>query len=205
LGRDFDLPAVLIAPQCQAGQTWQSTALMELIDETVRRFPIEERRIYAMGHSMGGFGVWNLLCHDAERFAAAVIICGGGNPGQAASPVRVPLWAFHGGKDDVVPSSSIEALVTNLNESGGQARLTLLPDQGHSIIDVPFIYPEVVTWLLQQEKRSAPATDSVSSMHSLEVHPTRPTDRRPRALAAEECVTSVEGWASRAKRSRQFH
>src|SRR5208282_4800997 len=49
---------------------------LEVIDAVRHKFAIDERRIYVMGQSMGGAGVWNMIASRPNRFAAAVICCG---------------------------------------------------------------------------------------------------------------------------------
>ena len=39
-------------------------------------FPIDQRRIYVMGQSMGGAGVWHMTAERPRLFAAAVACCG---------------------------------------------------------------------------------------------------------------------------------
>ena len=50
--------------------------VLKTIDALIREFPIDERRIYAMGQSMGGAGTWNLIASRPKFFAAAVTCCG---------------------------------------------------------------------------------------------------------------------------------
>lgn len=57
-GKEFQF--VLISPQCPKDTWWRPDALIELVDETVEKFPIDEQRIYVTGLSMGGtvLGPW---------------------------------------------------------------------------------------------------------------------------------------------------
>ena len=43
----------------------------------------------------------------SNRFAAAVPICGGGDPRWAEQLKDLPIWVFHGAKDDTVPLSAL--------------------------------------------------------------------------------------------------
>src|SRR5262249_5238150 len=48
---------------------------LEIVQALVRELAIDERRIYVTGQSMGGAGVWNLITHRPQTFAAAVVCC----------------------------------------------------------------------------------------------------------------------------------
>jgi predicted peptidase len=98
LGREaaaLHFPCFYVVPQCSAKRSWVEvdmeaehhvipsepsiplSAVVELIDALLASFPIDPQRLYLIGLSMGGFGVWELLSRWPERFAAAVPICGG--------------------------------------------------------------------------------------------------------------------------------
>ncbi|MDP0995760.1 prolyl oligopeptidase family serine peptidase, partial [Klebsiella pneumoniae] len=71
-------------------------------DKLADEFPVDKRRMYVTGLSMGGFGSWGLLAEHPRLFAAAVPICGGGDVKSAETIKDIPIWAFHGDKDDAV-------------------------------------------------------------------------------------------------------
>eukprot|EP00469_Lotharella_globosa_P011259 CAMPEP_0167785980 /NCGR_PEP_ID=MMETSP0111_2-20121227/8526_1 /TAXON_ID=91324 /ORGANISM="Lotharella globosa, Strain CCCM811" /LENGTH=274 /DNA_ID=CAMNT_0007677287 /DNA_START=174 /DNA_END=998 /DNA_ORIENTATION=+ len=60
---------------------------------------IDSKRTYLTGVSMGGAGVWRGA--PTGLFAALVPVCAAGMA--RPSEVSVPVWAFHGANDDVVP------------------------------------------------------------------------------------------------------
>jgi predicted peptidase len=57
-----------------------------LLDSLMSQFSIDPQRIYAAGQSDGGYGVWELITKRPELFAAAIPLCGGGDPSRAALP-----------------------------------------------------------------------------------------------------------------------
>ncbi len=114
-----DLPFIIVAPQCRRRQLWSNDRLLQLLDHAAQIFKADEKRIYIVGLSMGGYAAWNLgLCHP-EKFAAIVPISGGGdlldiilvNPEHAAALKTLPVWAFHGAKDPVVPVNESQRTV----------------------------------------------------------------------------------------------
>ena len=63
---------------------------------------VDLNRIYVMGLSMGGYGTWDAIQRRPDYFAAAVPICGGGDKSLAKKLIHIPIWAWHGEKDNVI-------------------------------------------------------------------------------------------------------
>ena len=85
---------------------------------------------------MGGCGVWRLGVEHPDKFAALAPICGYGLPSRGfpqrvCSLSNVPVWVFHGARDDVVPVEESRVLVDTLKACGGKVRFTVYPDAGH--------------------------------------------------------------------------
>ena len=80
-------PFILVSPQCPSEEWWTSakqiTTLDALLNDIVKRYRVDEDRVYATGLSMGGYGTWELAMQFPNRFAAIVPICGGGDPHHA--------------------------------------------------------------------------------------------------------------------------
>ena len=51
--------------------------LWDLVDEIKRQLTIDDRRVYAVGHSNGGFMSYRLACDHADVFAAIASLAGG--------------------------------------------------------------------------------------------------------------------------------
>ena len=89
---------------------------LELVESLSKRLPVDEKRLYITGLSMGGFGVWDAMQRHPDRFAAAVIICGGGDPAYAKQIKDIPIWAFHGGSDPAVDQAAMERYASWLEQ-----------------------------------------------------------------------------------------
>ena len=106
-------PFLLMVPQCPNGKRWVNTD-WSLPEHTMDSFPTAELRgvktvldsltacgavdstcVYISGISMGGFGVWDALQRWPEKFAAAIAICGGGDPAYADAIKDIPIYIFH--------------------------------------------------------------------------------------------------------------
>jgi predicted peptidase len=98
---------------------------------------------------MGGYGTWRLAATYPDRFAAAIPICGGGDAEKLAKHLsKVPIWAFHGGKDPVVPTKQSQDIVDAVKAEHGDIQLTIYPDAGHDSWTETYNNPKVYDWLL---------------------------------------------------------
>jgi dienelactone hydrolase len=149
-GKKF--PFILVSPQTpQRG--WNTDALLGLLDEIQANHRVDPDRVYVTGLSMGGYGTWALAAAAPDRFAAAAPICGGGNPRNAGPLKRLPIWAFHGDKDNVVPLMQSQAMVDAIKAAGGNVKLTVYPGVGHDSWTATYENPEFYDWLLQQKRQ----------------------------------------------------
>ena len=152
-GRCESFPFVTVAPQCHEN-TWFD------LWETLKRFAdaildmdfCDDRRVYAVGMSMGGYAVWQLGMSLPYHFAAIVPICGGGMYWNAERLRDVPVWAFHGEDDPLVFKEESIRMTEAVNACGGNARLTLIPDCGHESWREAFARRDLFMWMLSQRR-----------------------------------------------------
>ncbi len=151
-GKDF--PFIVVSPQCPGGMNWKTLApsLIKLLDHLEATYRVDRSRIYVTGLSMGGYGTWHLAALIPQRLAAVVPICGGGDPQTAPKIKSVPVWAFHGARDRVVPPERSEEMVQAIRQAGGTAKLTIYPQAGHDSWTATYDNPEVYRWLLSHQK-----------------------------------------------------
>jgi len=155
-----DLPFVLVSPQCPPNRRWDDDVLLVLLDRIVATHAIDTNRVVLTGLSMGGYGTWSLGVRNPERFAALAPICGGGRTidvlladDRAKELKAMPVWAFHGAADNVVPLSESQSMVTSLQRLGSKAsRLTVYPGVGHDSWTRTYEDPEFMKWLLAQTR-----------------------------------------------------
>lgn len=147
-----NLPFMIVAPQCPTFQYWEPDRLKLLVDEILEFPETDKERIYITGVSMGGYGTWMLTCQYPDIFAAALPICGGGNPEQVHRMKNVPTWAFHGELDDIVPISETEKMVEALKKAGGNVKFTRYPDADHDSWTITYNTKDIFDWLLIQKK-----------------------------------------------------
>jgi predicted peptidase len=155
-------PCFLVAPQCPTSGWWVGTSkakteplklVFDVIEATRKEFSIDDSRIYITGLSMGGYGTWAAIARKPDLFAAAVPICGGGDPKAAAKVAKIPIWAFHGAKDGVVKPEQSRDMIAALKKAGGDPKYTEYPDAGHDSWTATYADPKVHEWLFAQKKK----------------------------------------------------
>jgi predicted peptidase len=153
------LPFIVVSPQCPADSWWEPVSLNALLDEVQDRYRVDPDRIYVTGLSMGGFGTWDLATRYPERFAAIAPICGGGNKLLVGRIKSVPVWAFHGDADPVVPVKRTDEMVEALKRAGGNVKYTCYPGVQHDSWTATYNNPELYEWFLSHKRgEKRPAT-----------------------------------------------
>jgi predicted peptidase len=147
-GEPFDF--IIVSPQCPNDVWWpeQIDILISLLDEVEAKYRIDTNRVYLTGLSMGGFGTWRLAERYPQRFAAIAPICGGGEFYAAYRLKNVPVWAFHGAKDKIVPVEKSKEMVEAVNAAGGDAKLTVYPEAEHDSWTQTYDNPQLYEWFL---------------------------------------------------------
>jgi len=167
-------PCVVMAPACDGRTTrWVEAPfgrgrdarpvvpeLIEALDTVIKESSIDPARVYVTGQSMGGVGTWGLLTKHADRFAAAVPVCGIWSPDDAAKMNGVAIWAFHGDKDTTVPVAGSRDMIAALKKAGvaPEPRYTELAGVGHPSWGPAYANPELWEWLFAQ-RRQVEATE----------------------------------------------
>lgn len=170
-------PAIIVFPQCPANEYWAQVIrdsertrwsfplaeepgrpmamLLALLDDIRAREPVDERRLYVAGLSMGAMGTFELLARRPGVFAAAIPICGGGNP--LLAPIYGPstaMWLFHGDADVVVPVTLSRQMAEAIRQSGNRnLRYTEYAGVNHDSWTPAFAEPELLKWLFRQRKK----------------------------------------------------
>ncbi len=156
------LSLITVTPLCSA-ETWFDlfSSLKGMVKEVVAKRYADAKRVYLMGMSMGGYGTWQLAMSMPEYFAAIVPICGGGMYWDAARLINVPVWAFHGGKDTSVFPEESQKMVQAVTACGGDAKLTIYPENGHDAWTDTVNDRAVFEWLLSHENENEAALQNV--------------------------------------------
>ena len=127
---------------------------LELVDSFVQDNPVDHRRLYVTGLSMGGQGSWFAAAAKPNRFAALLEVCGGGDPLWADRYAGIPIWAFHGQDDNVVPISRGREMIMALTKAGHHPELRYVeyPKVGHNSWTRTYARDDVYEWLFSKRK-----------------------------------------------------
>lgn len=148
-------PCLVVMPQCPGKVVWNKAVedIDTCINDTRRDYSIDDDRLYLTGLSMGGFAAWQYGAANARKFAAIMPICGGGNVKDAEKLAHIPIWAFHGAVDSVVPPKKSQEMVEAVKKAGGNVQYTEYPDTDHNSWDKAYGEKDAIAWLLKQRKK----------------------------------------------------
>lgn len=170
-GPQTDHPTLVVYPQCPEGMQWVNSdwkkgtyaiaktatsqpmaAVLGLLAWLQKNHAVDPARVLVTGLSMGGYGTWDIVARRPALFAGALALCGGGDPTQASALRDLPVWAFHGDRDEAVPVRGSRTMIGALRAAGGHPRYTEVAGHGHDIWTVAYRDPAVVRWLLSQRR-----------------------------------------------------
>jgi predicted peptidase len=66
---------------------------------------------------------------------------------------NMPIWAFHGARDTVIPTQGSIDMETAIEKVGGVVKMTVYPELGHYIWKEPYSNPELFDWFLRQKRK----------------------------------------------------
>ena len=156
-GRKF--PFIIISPQCPEHIRWSTENWFEnFFDEVIMRFRIDTNRVYLTGLSLGGAGTWYLAAKYPEKFAAIAPVSGfTGNMDFIDENIEklkeIPIWAFHGRIDVVVPFEETERIIRKLEGKNSAVKFSAEPMVGHWIHWLVYPGQELYDWFLKHEKQ----------------------------------------------------
>ena len=147
-----DYPFILVSPQLEEGRRWEATTLHLLLGTLQARLRIDPARITATGLSLGGHGVWDWATAYPRDLAGIAPVCGFGDVEDVCRMRQVPVRAYHGAADDVVPLALQKACVDALRGCGGTAELIVYPGVGHDAWNPAYADPALVPWLMARKR-----------------------------------------------------
>jgi len=164
-------PCIVVMPQKPSeDEEWElvDAEVMALVAQVRREYSVDPERIALTGLSQGGHGAWVLGARHPGVWSALVPVCGygparrdlpgvfNGSADELAAKIKgMPVWAFHGEADDVVPVAATRAMVAAIERGGATLRVTTYPGVGHGCWERAYGEAELPRWLLAQ-RRTAP-------------------------------------------------
>jgi len=153
---ETDFPFIVLSPRVLGEfEFWAEDEMVDqlitLLDEVQSSLSVDPARVYLTGVSSGGHGALMLGIDYPDRFAAIVPVMAYFSrpfivPKDICNLQDIPVWAFHGEKDEVVELESALSLVVKLKACGGDGKLTLISGAGHDVN--PYHRSEMFEWML---------------------------------------------------------
>ncbi|MCS6776563.1 MAG: alpha/beta fold hydrolase [Chloroherpetonaceae bacterium] len=88
---------LLVAPRALAG--FAPVSLPDLIEAVHQLYPVDSKRIFLIGHSMGAMQAFAAVQQHPDRFAAVAAISGGGRITPAEALKKIPFFLAAGAQD----------------------------------------------------------------------------------------------------------
>lgn len=156
-GREF--PFIIIAPQCPEHIRFSTENWFEnLFKEILVKYRIDKNRVYLTGVSLGGSGTWYIAAKYPDKFAAIAPMSGFTShldfiDNNIDKLKDIPIWAFHGKIDVVVPFEETERIIKRLDGKNNDLKFTIEPQVGHWINWLIYPHQELYDWFLKHDKR----------------------------------------------------
>jgi len=157
-GREF--PFIIIAPQCPEHIRWSTDNWFEnLYKEVNEKYRIDTNRVYLTGFSLGGAGTWYIAAKYPDKFASIAPMSGFTShmdfiDNNIEMLINIPIWAFHGRIDIVVPFEETERIIKKLDGKNKDLKFSVEPEVGHWINWLVYPNQELYDWFLKYDKRS---------------------------------------------------
>ena len=163
--------AYIVCPQCPLDRQWVATpwnlgtystdevpetvylkTANELLQKVMDEYPVNRKKVFVMGISMGGYGTWDCLVRHTETFAGGFACCGAGDASKAAKIRNLTLFAYHGSLDTEVPPSGSREMAAAVGKAGGKITFREYPDLYHNSWDRAYSEFDDIKALLSSEK-----------------------------------------------------
>lgn len=147
-GKEF--PFYVFAPQNRYKKgLWNDRLIHAKTMKLADSLKIDKNRIYLVGMSRGGDGVWRMAVNHPNSYAALISICAASIPYIYLQNIPdLPVWFFHGEKDMVVPVEQTIEAYTRMRQLNENVELTLYPEVNHDCWTITFQNEEIYDWLL---------------------------------------------------------
>ncbi len=170
-----ELGACLAMPFGRSNTDYQGIGeqdVLTVVDQMQQRYGTDPRRVVLVGYSMGGMGAWTIGARFSERVAGLLVVAGRADygvwhgldlaelpawerrlveaqflPAQASRLRSMPVLAFHGALDPLVRVEEARVAVAHARAAGADARLIVLPEGDHWIIEEALAHSASREWL----------------------------------------------------------
>lgn len=127
--------------------------VMNVLEIVRKEFNIDEKRIYLIGHSMGGAGTWHIGSKYADTWAglAPIAPAAFGQPNGLDKIKNIPVIVVQGDNDNLVPVAGTRRWVDKLKELGVTYEYLEVPGGDHGNV-VGTGMPKIFEFFEKQHK-----------------------------------------------------
>lgn len=172
-----NFPCIVIAPHCPEDSYWASVRFertkypleldfnygyditkglelaIALTEDVIEKEAVDIKRVYITGLSMGGMGTLEAVYRFPKTFAAAAVVCGGGDvEAYTKKQARIPFWLLHGDVDGVIGVENSRNMVARLKELGADVKYTEYEGVNHNSWENAYAEPELLPWLFSKSR-----------------------------------------------------
>ncbi len=159
-------PAFIIVPMIEsmtgANALWswwtptqnpqELATVVEEMKTLIPQYPIDDKRIYTYGCSLGGTGVYGASEYFNDFFTAGVAVSGGWDDVDVRPLAKMPLMILFGSRDTVAPVENARNIRDGLRALGAPLKYKEF-DSNHNCPAKYFHTPDIFDWLFAQRKR----------------------------------------------------
>lgn len=140
-------------PRPQLNEQYALNDVVSMIQQIATSYPIDTTRIYVVGCSDGGTGVFGAAQYYPDVFAAGLALSGSWDPEEGINMTDMPLWIMHGQYDSIIPAEQTKALAEIIKSRGGPVHFTEFENMEHEC-GSPLLYSEASwKWLFKQKNQ----------------------------------------------------
>lgn len=124
--------------------------VLDVMAQVERDYRVDLKRVYLMGHSMGGYGTWSVAIAHPDLFAALGPISGGGDTNGMLKIKTIPEYVVHGDDDRTVNVSQSRRMVEAGKKAGAPITYVEVPGGSHVSVAEPNFAPMLDFFAKQQ-------------------------------------------------------
>lgn len=111
--------------------------VLAVLAEVRKRYTVDDKRIYLMGHSMGAIGTWAIAAKTPTQWAALGVFSGFGIASTAKTIGTIPQFVVHGDADPTVSVGGSRVMVAALKNVGAEVQYIEVPGGNHTNVVEP--------------------------------------------------------------------
>ncbi len=144
--------AIYLLPQCRTGWEYCLSSLRTLIDDVVKKYNVDNKRISIMGHSHGAVSTYQMIARNQNYFSAAAILSGNTERKVDSNSLKnIKIVVYYGDKDSNITAGRIRTKI--LIDEGVNLKYIELKGEGHPIQGRVINGTDTIEWLIAQQRK----------------------------------------------------